>query len=416
MLRGGDVEEIHKLKRQGLSVSEIARMLCCDRKTVRKYLDQPPEVPQYRRAPRGSKLDKFQGLIEERMKAGVWNAQVLFRELKQHGYGGGYTLVKDYLQPHRQAARTVAVRRFETPPGRQTQLDWGEFGTVEFPGRRQKLYVLVMTLGCSRAMWADLVVSQALPTLLRLHEAGFAALGGLTHEMLYDNMRTVTSGRDEHGQIRWQPLFLDFAGYWGFSPRLCRPYRPQTKGKVERGIRYLRGNFLCGRTASSVDDLREQLRQWLAEVANPRLHGTTYRVVAEAWEEERGHLTPACRPPFPLPEVTARVSVDAHVTYQTNRYAVSWQHAGATVTLREVGDRLEIRHGAQVLRTPTLCRGRHQTCALADQYAGMPALPGGPRGGKTRITIQGAEPTVEVRSLAAYEALAQGADRWEDGR
>lgn len=203
MLRGGDVEGIHKLKRQGLSVSEIARMLGCDRKTVRKYLEQPPAMPHYRpRAPRASKLDPFQGWIEERLQAGVWNAQVLFRELQQRGYRGGYTRVKDYLQPHRQAARTVAVRRFETPPGRQAQLDWGELGTVELPGRRQRLHALVMTLGFSRAMFADLVLDQTLPTLLRLHEAAFAVLGGVPHELLYDNMRTVTAGRDEHGQIR----------------------------------------------------------------------------------------------------------------------------------------------------------------------------------------------------------------------
>ena len=101
-----------------------------------------------------------------------------------------------------------------------------------------------------------------------------------------------------HSEIRWNPAFLDFARYWGFTPRLCRPYRPQTKGKVEAGVKYLRRNFLCGREADSLEDLASQLRVWLSEIAKARTHGTTHRIVSEAWQEEKAHLQPiGARPP-----------------------------------------------------------------------------------------------------------------------
>lgn len=409
MLRGGDVRQIEELKRQGVSVSQIAVLTGFDRKTVRKYLEPAERVPTYSpRAPRPSKLDPFRDYIEQRLRAGVWNAQVLLRELVQQGYRGGYTLVKEYLQPRRQAAREVAVRRFETPPGQQAQLDWGELGQLEGPEGRQKLYTLVLTLGHSRALFADVATDQTLATLLSLHEAAFTALGGVPREVLYDRMKTVALGMDERGETRWQPVFLDFARYWGFTPRLCRGYRPQTKGKVESSIKYVRRNFLCGRTATSLAELREQLRAWTWEVANARVHGTTHRVVREAWEAEQPHLLSAQgRPPFPHgPETVRRVSRDAYVSYQSNRYPVPWAAAGQEVTLREVGGKLEVRAGNTLLVRHPLCLVPHQVLTLADHYAGLPAPATGPPAGKARITITAAGPEVEVRSLAAYEALA----------
>lgn len=403
------MKEIQELKRQGLSVSAISSLTGCDRKTVRKYL-AAPAVPVYGpRAPRKSKLDLFQPYIEQRLQAGVWNAQVLLRELRERGYPGGYTLLKEYLQPKRQAAREVAVRRFETPPGHQAQVDWGDLGHLQGAEGRQRLSGFVMTLGYSRALFADIATDQTLGTLLALHEAAFEALGGVPHEILYDRMKTVALGVDERGEVRWHPVFLDFARYWGFTPRLCRAYRPQTKGKVESGIKYVRGNFLCGRTATSVGDLRQQLRTWIAEVASPRVHGTTHRVVREAWQEEQVHLQPpAGRLPFPYgPEVVRRVSRDAYVSHDSNRYAVPWSLARQKVRVRIIGGQLQVRAGEELLVTHALCLEKHQILEVDGHYQGLPVPAAGPPGGKTRILVTVTGPEVEVRSLAAYEALAE---------
>jgi len=272
------VSEIKELKQQGMSVQAISVFTGHDRKTIRKYLAQEPgsRPANGPRASRPSKLDKFKPYLEERRQAGVWNAVVLLRELRERGYGGGYTLLTDYLRPQREGARQTAVRRFETGPGVQAQVDWGHLGYVEQESGEQAVWGFVFTLGYSRALMAEGALDQKLGTLLRLHEEAFRQLGGVPQEILYDRMKTVCLGTDERGEVRWHPQFLDFARYWGFTPRLCRPYRAQTKGKVESGVKYVRRNFLCslqGREPHSVEDLNSGLRQWVWEVANQRVHG-----------------------------------------------------------------------------------------------------------------------------------------------
>ena len=306
------------------------------------------------------------------------------------------------------------MRRFETPPGHQAQVDWGDLGWLEDPaGSRRRLYAFVLTLGYSRALFAEIALDQTLSTLLGMHEAAFAALGGVPEEILYDRMKTVVLGVDERGEVRWQPTFLDFARYWGFVPRLCRAYRPQTKGKVESGIRYLRANFLCGRQATDAADLRDQLRAWVGEVANQRVHGTTHRVVYDAWHRVvRATVTGvqplAGRLPFPYaPAVVRRVSRDAYVAYGANRYSVPWTLAGQEVSLREVGGQLEVYAAGVRLAVHPLCRERHQVLTVPAHHAGIPAAsPSRSTPGRIHLPLP-LGPAVEVRPLAAYEALAE---------
>jgi transposase len=406
------VKDIQELKRQGLSLRAISALTGFDRKTVRKYLAQAAGTPRYGpRTPRGSKLDPFKPYLERRLQAGVWNAQVLLRELRERGYPGSKTILCDYLQPQRQAARAVAVRRFETPPGQQAQVDWGNLGHLTGPDGKQTLSGFVFTLGASRAIFADVATDQTLGTLLSLHEAAFTALGGVPREVLYDRMKTVVLGQDDRGETQWHPVFRDFAAYWGFTPRLCRAYRPQTKGKVESGIKYVRGNFLCGRQATDLPDLQQQLRVWTWEVANVRVHGTTHRVIREAWQEEQAHLQPlAGRLPFPhLPREARRVSRDAYVSYRGNRYSVPWAAVGQEVWVREVGGQVEIQHGEVPLAVHALCAGAHQVVTVPSHHAGLPTAPAGNPGGKARLEIVLGAPEVEVRALAAYDVLAGGA-------
>jgi transposase len=128
-----------------------------------------------------------------------------------------------------------------------------------------------------------------------MHEEAFRQLGGVPEEILYDRMKTVWLETDERGEIVWNPVFLDFARYWGFKPRLCRPYRAQTKGKVESGVKYVRRNFLCGllgREPNGLEDLNAQLREWVWKVANQRIHGTTHESVALRGEADQFSLQP----------------------------------------------------------------------------------------------------------------------------
>jgi transposase len=338
---------------------------------------------------------------------------VLLRELQERGYAGGYTILREFLQPLRQQARTVAVRRFETPPGHQAQVDWGDLGEITDPeGTPTQLNAFVLTLGYSRAMFCDLAPNQKLPAFLRMHEAAFTFLGGVPQEILYDNTKTVvlkllTEGVDSRGEVKLHPTFGDFARYWGFTPRLCRPYRPQTKGKVENGIGYLRKNFVCGRQAHSFEALSQQMQVWNANVAMPRVHGTTHRIVQEAWEEEKPFLQAlATRRAYPLVvEAVRRVSRDAFVAWGANRYSVPWQHAGQQVRVRELGEIVEIVREQTQLALHPRCPGRHQVVVIAAHHKDIPL--GNAPSGKAKFRLSGQAPQVEVRSLSVYEALLE---------
>lgn len=414
LLRGKDVQEIEELKRQGLSINVISKLTGNDRKTIRKYLAQPESTPIYGpREPQASKLDAFKTYIEERLKAGVWNARVLLRELRQRGYAGGYTILTDWLRPQRASARAVAVRRFETPIGHQAQVDWGHLGTIEIDGKPRQMWGFTFTLGYSRAMMAEAALDQTLGTLLRMHEEAFRQLGGVPAEILYDRMKTVWLRTDERGEIVWHPVFLDFARYWGFRPRLCRPYRAQTKGKIESGVKYVRRNFLCGlqgREPDNLIDFNGQLRQWIWDVSNQRVHGTTHERVDRRWESEKPQLQPiGGRLPYPyVDEELRKVARDAYISWESNRYSVPWAYAGSPVWVRDRENQIEVHYGGEKIAVHPRASGKHRIITVPEHHQGIPLGTRGPCS-KILIHIQQTAPTVEVRPLAAYESVAGGA-------
>jgi transposase len=410
------VEEINRLKREGLSILAISNLMGYDRKTVRKYLLEPVARPVYGPRPMpASKLDGFKPYLTERMQAGVWNGKVLLRELRSRGYAGGYTILADWLQPQREAAGAVAVRRFETPPGKQAQVDWGHLGWLTDDGVERQLWGFTMTLGYSRRIMAEAATDQNLGTLLRMHEAAFEELGGVPEEILYDRMKTIWTGTDERGEIIWNAVFLDFARYWGFQPRLCRPYRAQTKGKIESGVKYIRRNFLCGllgREPANLPEFNGEMRRWAAEVANQRVHGTTHEPILQRWEEEAMKLQPMQgRPPYPYRDDEQRkVARDAYVSWQGSRYSVPWQYAGKEVWVREQDGQVEVRYSAERIAAHAPAVKRHEVITHNEHHQGIP-LGGSSRPGKTLVHIQQGAPVVEQRSLAAYESLAVGGGR-----
>lgn len=413
MLRGKDVHELEEMKQMGLSVLAISEVTGYDRKTVRKYLLEPEGLPSYGpRVLQPSKLDPHKPYLEDRLTAGVWNAQVLLRELRQRGYDGGYTILKEWLHPQRAAACAAAVRRFETPPGKQAQVDWGHLGYLDIDGGAHRIWGFAITLGYSRRMWAQAALDQKLGTLLRMHEAAFQEWGAVPEEILYDRMKTVWLDTDERGEVIWHPVFLDFARYWGFKPRLCRPYRAQTKGKIESGVKYVRRNFVCGllgREPACLMDFNSELRQWVETVANRRVHGTTNEQVILRWEADRLAMQPfSGRPPYPYSDDELRqVARDAYVSWQANRYSVPWQYVGKEVWVREQANQVEVHYGSERIAVHARAARRHQVITQRLHHDGIP-LGATNGGGKILIHMREMAPAVESRSLAAYESLAMG--------
>jgi len=410
MVRQERWEEIRRLAlRERVPLAEIARRLELDRKTVRRCL-QDTEWQPYHRPPRlDTVLAPHVDYLRERAPRVGYSAQILFQELRlQRGYRGSYDTVKLFVRPLRAAGLSAerALRRFETPPGQQSQIDWGT-ATVPFRGRPRVLHVFVLTLGFSRRSFYRCYPNETLPQFLDAHEQAFAYFGGHTREHLYDRPRTVCQGTSG-GRILWNATFRAFADYWSFEPRVCQPYRAQTKGKVESGVKYFKGNFLPGR--EFVDDvhLDEALVEWMATVADVRLHGTTHERPIDRFAREQPLLVPTgSQPSFRLEAPLHRVvAEDWLVSIDTNRYSVPFTLIGQAVEIHRRAGRLRVLHrGGLVVEHPELA-GRHQLRILPEHGPGAIARTARARRstGSTPPSA-GLAPVVEVRDLALYEAL-----------
>lgn len=330
MVRLGELVMILDLHRQGLSVSAIARRTGLDRKTVRKYVERGLEPPAYTpRPPRATKAAPFHAYLLGRVAAyPELTGSRLLREIRELGYAGGYTVVKDFLRGVRPSSPPEGYElRFETPPGRQAQVDFAQFRAAftDEPGVERVVWLFSLVLGHSRMLWGRFVLHpgsakpRGMQTLLRCHAEAFEALGGTPAEILYDRMRTVVSrevpqdGSEASGHIVYNRTLVEFARHYGYLPKACQAYRAKTKGlhaaprhvppgdrfaMVERPFRYVREDFFLGRSFRNLGDLNEQFRQWLDQVANARTHATTRRVVGEHFAEERPSLQPLPAGPF----------------------------------------------------------------------------------------------------------------------
>lgn len=296
--------EIHVLKAQGLSERQIAHRLGISRNTVARYLDAPEALRYKVRQPRPTKLDAFKAHITRRVAEAhpEWiPAPAMLRELRALGYTGQIRQLQEFLRTCKPAAKDDPVVRFETPPGHQMQCDF-----VVFRRGRHPLYAFTATLGYSRWRWVRFTTDETADTLVACHHALFAALGGVPQEVFYDNAKSVVIKRDMYGsgQHRWNGDFLDMAKLYGFMPRLCRPYRARTKGKVERFHRYLRGNFYvpldsrmkaCGLLVDA-PTANAEVGKWLRDVANRRVHPHTGQAPNTLFENvEKALLQPLPR-------------------------------------------------------------------------------------------------------------------------
>jgi transposase len=413
MVREDCWREVHRLfYQERRSKLEIALTLGLDRKTVRRLLRAERWQPYARTVQGATLLTPYAAQVQARAPEVAYSARIVFQELRQQGYGGSYETIKRFVRPLR-AAEQAAARatvRFETPPGRQSQIDWGQ-AQVYFRHQPVTLHIFILTLGYSRRSFHEPCVGETLGQFLDAHERAFEYFGGHTREHLYDRPRTVCTPSGEAGRIVWNATFKQFADYWGFEPRLCQAYRAQTKGKVESGVKYFKGNFLPGRAFIDEQDCREQVRQWEAEIADVRVHGTTHERPVDRFAQERAHLiASAGQPGFRL-EVCQprRVATDYLVSFETNRYSVPFTLVGQTVEVLRRGGRLTIRHRGQLVAEHPELPSQYQVRILPEHGPGASARttrrprPGGavPRGRPA------ADPEVEIRELAVYDALGR---------
>ncbi len=332
-----DVLDLH---RQGHSARVIARMTGLARNTVRKIL-RGEHTPTRRPRITAGKLDPFKDYLRQRRAEHPLSAVRLLAEIRPMGHTGSLPTLRRFLatldeQARRQKRLTV---RYETPPGHQAQADWAYAGKLpDAAGTPRPVYLFTFVLGFSRTLFVHCTASMNLASLIACHQHAFAALGGWPREILYDNMMQVKLGPGQ-----WNEGFLDFARHHGFTPKTHRVRRPRTKGKVERAVEYVRDSFLVGRSFADLDDLNTQVRIWLADTANTRVHATTHQRPVDLLPQEA--LTPLASVPAYqfLDPVRRTVSFESMVHFRGSRYSVPPDFAGKTVDVASVGGQILVR-------------------------------------------------------------------------
>lgn len=349
---------IRTLWEQGVSKRAIARQLGLHVQSVRKWVKRSWSPAKRKR---GKRLDRFGEFLRARAMEVGFNAVVLTRELKALGYEGSYAAVVKYIGPWRyESLAEEPTVRFETDPGKQSQVDWG--CTKVWLGEQQvKVHLFTMVLGYSRRIFAKGYLNERLENLLDGHVAAFAHFGGRTEEILYDNPRTIVTAKDEAtGRVVWNATFKDRMDFYGATVRLCRYYRAQTKGKVESGVKYVKGNALKGRRFASLEQLNAYLLDWCVNVADQREHGTTHEKPADRFARAEKLIAVDRRPPAREHVAVRRVPKDALVTVETNRYPVPFTWAGHEVTLRMLAEQIVVHLDGAEPVTHDRLDGKHQ--------------------------------------------------------
>lgn len=405
------MKQLYELHGEGRSIRAIARELDISRNSVRKYL-RDPQVPRARpRPPRASKLELYKGYLHQRLSEGLDNCVVLLREIKAQGYTGSYTILKEYVHPLRRIRVPEATMRFETQPGEQAQVDWGSFSYLTQDGHMGRVWAFVMVLGWSRAIYVEFARRADVATFIRCHINAFERFGGVVNRCLYDNPKVVVLGRDHEGRPQWNSQFLDFALRTGFDIRLCRPYRAQTKGKVESGIKYVRYNLWPTVRFTDLADLNSQAQAWSDSIANVRVHGTTRERPIDRLALERPRL-------LPLPEVgrwtvflreERKVGRDGYIQWDGAWYGVHWNWVGQLVQVQATASSVEVWSGDQRLAVHPRAQRPGQRFTLPGQWKGLQN--GDARPHKEALAVQVPSVEVQRRSLDVYEVLTVGGGR-----
>ena len=322
------------------SIRQIARSLGMSRNTVSRVLAQiqarragDPDGSPSRRRP--SRLDPYQPVILELLsRYPDLTAVRLLEELRQRGFTGCYSLVRQRLSELRPRSARPPVVRFETAPGAQAQMDYAVYDLDFTSEGRRRVNLFSYILGYSRRQYLRFVEAQDMTTTLREHAHAFEHLGGVAATCLYDNMKVVVSGHEDGVPI-YNPRFLAFATHYGFRPLACRVRRPQTKGKVERPFSYVETSLFNGRTFSSLEHLNETTVWWLAQVADVRELRALGKTPLQLHAEELPHLIPLPASAYDVTAVVYRTaSVEGLVSYGQNGYSVPWRYIGCVLPVR----------------------------------------------------------------------------------
>lgn len=317
-MEGAKWIDIRNDRLKGMSYTELGKKYHIDPRTAKRYAESPQKPEYTLSAPKPTKLDEYKQQVDQWLEEAPYSAVRILEKLKEQGFEGNYSIVKEHVRSRKMDLDEKATVRFETMPGKQGQMDWGFFEehTVYEDGKWKRRYCFLLVLGCSRMRYIEFVTDMSTNILIRCHQNAFRYFGGYPEEILYDNMKQVVVKqllKQEDSTLNRQ--FEDFAGFYGFKPILCRPYRGQTKGKVERTVRFVRNNFMIGIKYNSLADLNGQALAWCNKV-NGKVHATINEIPFERLKKEE--LSPLKRE-YIIDKINLRrVQKDCLISYAGN--------------------------------------------------------------------------------------------------
>ena len=348
------------LGRQRLTQAQTAQALGLDVRTIAKWAEAEQFAPRTNSTPRVSKLDAFKGQIVRWLDTHPYSAQQIYQRLREAGYEGGRTIVKDYvhrIRPH----PPQAFLKLDFAPGEAAQVDWGEMNTVSVGGTRRRLSFFLMVLCFSRRMYLEFTVSQASEFFLACHERAFAAFGGVPNRILIDNLKSAVLQRLAGVAPVFNPKYLDFSRHWGFEISACNVRSGWEKGRVENGVGYVKKNFLAGLELTDLAAVQAAGTLWMNTVANVRLHESTHERPIERFEQERGLLKPLNPNGFDLARIVrARANKQFRVALDSNHYSVPAKYANLHVIVKAYDDRLCIYADDKLIARHVRSMDRHQ--------------------------------------------------------
>nr|WP_020041008.1 IS21 family transposase [Salipiger mucosus] len=408
-----EVSAMLALKARGWGSKRIATELGCSRNTVKRWL-----AAGGWRAPspvvRAKVLDGLEDWVAERFRQHAGNADVVRQELAaEKGITVSLRTVERAVAPLRQELRAEAraTVRFETRPGQQLQIDFGE-RRVEIGGAKVKVFFFVATLGYSRRLHVRAFSGERQEHWFEGMEGAFRRFGGVPEEVLLDNARALISHHDPvTREVTINARLHAFARHWGFRVRACAPYRARTKGKDERGVGYVKRNAIAGRRFESFAALEAHLEAWIREVADVRIHGTTGEPPSLRFSRDEAHrLKPADSIPAFLTsrDLVRRVSSDCAVEVDGNTYSVPWRLIGERVSVLVSGTELRVSHAGQEVACHRLRPGRRARIVDRTHFEGITGGPLTNAGEQTEAELAPVSPEL-LRPLSEYEAVAGGA-------
>lgn len=402
-----EVAAMLELKRRGWGVKRIAKEFGACPKTVRAWI-KAGGWRRYRRPGRPKKLDGLEAWLEERLVRHRGNADVVRQELADElGIRTTLRTVERAVEPFRQRleAERRATVRFETPPGKQLQIDFGVTGVI-IAGKRERVHLFVATLGYSRRGFVRAGRCERQNAWFDGLEGAFRHFNGVPAEVLLDNAKPLVHYHNaETREVLLHPRLKAFARYWGFEVRACAPYRARTKGKDENGVGYVKKNAIAGRIFESWAALDAHLERWTREISDTRIHGTTGEAPIVRFErEEAAALKPyPMKPPFrQVRDLVRRVQSDCCVEVDRAAYSVPWRLIGERVAVQLADGRVRISHNGVVVAEHAEGRPRMRVLDPTHFHGVAGAA-------RPRAAIEPEAPAL-LRPLDEYEAVAGG--RW----